>query len=403
MKIIILNFLLFITLSSFAQERVKVILDATQYGTYDVTPNISHDGMVNKGTVLTIKAKANEGYVFDSSYNTGKGPWSPYYYESMKPESTIIVNESMHIGSSFIRKELVENLNVTQDVIYAKPGVKALKYDVYAPKEAKNLPCIIIIHGGGWRGNTEDIMRGLARELANSGRYVVFSIDYRWIENYDGDDKPTKMYQIIEDVYGAIAHIREHAKQYGADANKLFLTGDSAGGHLAAAAIDFVERLGNGGFGNTKGVYEFYPTYMPKGESVSQLKKELSKSILGAVPSYAVLNSARLGHYMEKEGEEAINAVTPACYIPDVSKRAVPQLLFRGTEDPIISDNAVMTYQKALVNAGQRAEYIQVGGASHAFFDWKPDEMTKATFKKYGEFHASQMLHFFDSILSGLK
>ena len=28
---------------------------------------------------------------------------------------------------------------------------------------------------------------------------------------------------------------------------------------------------------------------------------------------------------------------------------------------------------KALVDAGQRVQYVQVGGANHAFFDWKPD------------------------------
>ena len=49
-------------------------------------------------------------------------------------------------------------------------------------KGAKGLPCIVIIHGGGWSSNNEDIMRGLARELVKGGRYVVFSIDYQMDE-----------------------------------------------------------------------------------------------------------------------------------------------------------------------------------------------------------------------------
>ena len=53
----------------------------------------------------------------------------------------------------------------------------------------------------------------------------------------------------------------------------------------------------------------------------------------------------------------------------------------------------------ALVKAGQRAEYVQVGGASHAFFDWKPDEGTKATFAKYGVYYAAAMKAFFESVL----
>jgi len=39
------------------------------------------------------------------------------------------------------------------------------------------------------------------------------------------------------------------------------------------------------------------------------------------------------------------------------------------------------------------------GGASHAFFDWKPDANTKATFAKYGVYYASEMKAFFNSVL----
>ena len=41
----------------------------------------------------------------------------------------------------------------------------------------------------------------------------------------------------------------------------------------------------------------------------------------------------------------------------------------------------------------------QMGGAGHAFFDWKPNPANKATFAKYGVFHAAQMKAFFESVL----
>jgi hypothetical protein len=44
-------------------------------------------------------------------------------------------------------------------------------------------------------------------------------------------------------------------------------------------------------------------------------------------------------------------------------------------------------------------EYVQVGGAEHAFFDWKPDATTKATFMKYGVYYAAEMKAFFESVL----
>ncbi|MEP6918348.1 MAG: alpha/beta hydrolase, partial [Acidobacteriota bacterium] len=75
------------------------------------------------------------------------------------------------------------------------------------------------------------------------------------------------------------------------------------------------------------------------------------------------------------------------------------QFLTRGTQDRLITDAAVKEFVDALVKQGQRAEYVQVGGASHAFFDWKPDAATKETFAKYGVYYAAAMKAFFKSAL----
>ncbi len=58
----------------------------------------------------------------------------------------------------------------------------------------------------------------------------------------------------------------------------------------------------------------------------------------------------------------------------------------------------VQRYLDALNSAGQSAQYIQVKGAGHAFFDWKPDAGTRATFSKYEVPYATQMRTFFDNI-----
>ena len=77
----------------------------------------------------------------------------------------------------------------------------------------------------------------------------------------------------------------------------------------------------------------------------------------------------------------------------------MPQFLTRGTRDRLISDAAVKEFVDALVQAGQRVEYVQVGGAGHAFFDWKPDDNTKATFARFGVYYAAAMRNFFLSTL----
>ncbi len=187
-----------------------VKVDAPKNGSLKIVPPLPADHKVPAGTVLKIKATPASGFALDSGYWTASR--AGMYFEFPTPEFEVTIDKNKTIGASFIEKSALKGFKVINNVIYAQPGVKALKYDVYSPDHAKNLPCILIIHGGGWSINCEDVMRGLARELVRDGKYVVASVDYRWIGNQDGDAKHNSMADIIEDVYGAIAHIQEHAK-----------------------------------------------------------------------------------------------------------------------------------------------------------------------------------------------
>ncbi len=382
-------------------QSFNTIIDKPVNGTFKLDPALPADGKYTAGTIVTVTAVPASGYVLDAVYYSEKGRWGQMYFESMSPVFKITIDKEKHIGASFIEKSAVSNINVTQDVVYAKPGVKTLKYDVYSPKGAKNLPCIIIIHGGGWTTNNEDIMRGLARELTKDGKFVVFSIDYRWAGKLDGDATNNSMIDIADDVFGAIAHIMEHAAEYGGDPSRIGITGDSAGGHLSALAATMTNKIGTDGFGKTKGVFEFMPSYVPKNMTVAQLRNMMMASIKAAAPSYGVFGGNLLNTYSADPSADDSwkDGIAPLSNIPNVTERAVPQYFLRGTNDPLIKDEAVKTYVDALVKAGQRVEYVQVGGASHAFFDWKPDEITKATFYKYGVYYAAEMKAFFISVM----
>ena len=370
-------------------------------GTLQLMPALPPDGRYPAGTRVTVKTTPNRGYALDSAWYSVPGRFGQMYHEGMTAEFVVTIDRDKRIGASFIEEAAVSHINVTHDVIFAKPGVKPLKYDVYSPKGARNLPVIVIVHGGGWVANTEDIMRGLARELTRGGRFVVFSLDYRWAGKADGDATSTTMANIIEDVFGGIAHIMEHAKQYGGDPARIGVTGDSAGGHLSAAASLMPHMIGARGFGKTPGVFEFMPSYLPKGKTPEQVRTEMLAAIKGAAPSYGVFRAARLNVYSDDPAADDAwkQAVAPLSHIPAVKERAVPQFQVRGTNDRLVLHDDVQEFLEALVKAGQRAEYIQVGGAGHAFFDWKPDEVTKATFTRFGVYYAGAMKAFFESVL----
>ena len=371
------------------------------HGKVQLTPSLPADGKYPAGTVVTVTTTPDSGYALDSVWYSVPGRFGQMYHEGMTREYKVTIDQDKRIGASFIEESAVKDLVVTNDVVFAKPGAKALKYDVFSPKGARNLPVIVIVHGGGWTANDEDVMRGLARELTKDGKFVTVSMDYRWAGKADGDATGNTMANLIEDVFGGIAHVMEHAAQYGGDPTRIGVTGDSAGGHLAAAASLMTGMIGSRGFGKAPGVFEFMPTYLPKGKTVEQARAEMLKAIKAAAPSYGVFNGAQLNAYSDDPAADQAwkDAVAPLSHIPAATERAVPQFLTRGTNDRLISDASVKEFTDALVKAGQRAEYVQVGGANHAFFDWKPDENTKATFAKYGVYYAAEMKAFFMSVL----
>lgn len=399
-SLVFITGMLFCT-AAMAQETFKVKVDQPAHGKVTVTPAVPEDGIVKAGTVLNVKVEVtDEGWVFDSGYYLSMSGevFYPTYKESMTPEFQVTVNtDIMSLGASIMEAERLDGHKEIQDIVYAQPGVKPLKYDVFIPDGAKDLPGIVIIHGGGWSSNTEDIMRGLARELIKGGKYVVASIDYRWLGTRDGDKTPNSMNQIIEDCFGAILHIQEHAAEYGMDPKNLAVTGDSAGGHLSACMGTLIEKVGDGGWGVKPGVYEFCPTYLPEGMNIKKARKSLM-AIKAAAPSYGVFDRANLVRFASDLDEAGQKAIAPDDNIPSVKKRAIPQYLVLGTLDRTVKREPIERYVENLKAAGQNAELVIVEGASHAFFDWKPDQGTKDTFAEYGVPYAADMLRFFDEV-----
>jgi acetyl esterase/lipase len=206
------------------------------HGKVQLTPSLPADGKFPAGAVVTLTATPDSGYALDSTWYSVPGAFGQMFHEAPTRENKIVIDQNKQVGASFVEESAVKDLVVTNNVIFAKPGVKALKYDVYSPKGARNLPMIMIIHGGGWNANDEDVMRGLARELTKDGKFVAVSMDYRWSGKSDGDATGNTMANLIEDVFGGIAHVIEHAAEYGGDPTRIGVTGDSAGGHLAAVA-----------------------------------------------------------------------------------------------------------------------------------------------------------------------
>lgn len=386
---------------------VTVTLEAPQHGSVQVSPPLPADGKVAAGTTLTLSATPDAGYALDSLYTAVPGMWGFAYNESMQPTLQVTVDQDTTVSALFVPAATLDGFTFRDNIMYAQPGVKPLKYDVWSPDGASGLPIVVIIHGDGWVSNTEDIMRGLAREIVQTGRYVVASIDYRWAGTADGDADGNAMHELIGDVFGALAHIQEHAAEYGGDAARIAVTGDSAGGHLSAVAGTMIELIGDGGFGEQPGVFEFMPSYLPAGKTAADVRTSLLTAVKAAAPSYGVFSDHSVGmpnlsHQSSDARADAAwaAAIAPINHVPAASERAIPQYFVRGTADMLIRHEMVQDYVDVLQDQGQHAIYEQVEGANHAFFDWKPDQTTRDTFATYGVPYAAKMVAFFDDVFT---
>lgn len=100
---------------------------------------------------------------------------------------------------------------------------------LYTPTQGDvPLPVLVFFHGGGFVRGSLDSHDPLCRMLANRAGCLVVSVDYRLA--------PEHPYPAaIEDAYAATQWIGTVASSLEADATRIAVCGDSAGGTLAAA------------------------------------------------------------------------------------------------------------------------------------------------------------------------
>jgi acetyl esterase len=107
---------------------------------------------------------------------------------------------------------------------------------VFRPSAATGLPLLLWFHGGGWVTGNLDTHDQLGRLLADEVGAVVVSVDYRLAPE-------AKFPAAADDCLAAYEWALEHAADVGADAGRIAIGGDSAGGNLAAVvALDARER-----------------------------------------------------------------------------------------------------------------------------------------------------------------
>jgi acetyl esterase len=98
---------------------------------------------------------------------------------------------------------------------------------IYYPSNEAPLPVLVWYHGGGWVLGSLDGSDHVCRELANTARCIVVSVDYRLAPE-------NKFPACPDDCEAAYYWVLENAASFGGDPRRVAIGGDSAGGNLAA-------------------------------------------------------------------------------------------------------------------------------------------------------------------------
>jgi acetyl esterase len=100
---------------------------------------------------------------------------------------------------------------------------------IYWPvASAPSPPLLLHIHGGGWAIGDPDAYERVCRAYCEAGGCIVVDVHYRRAPEH-------KYPAALEDCEAGLAWAVENAAALGADPTRIMVTGDSAGGNLAAA------------------------------------------------------------------------------------------------------------------------------------------------------------------------
>jgi acetyl esterase/lipase len=243
------------------------------------------------------------------------------------------------------------------DLEFCRVGGVRLRLDVFRARARRHVsavpkPTFVYVHGGAWMiGHRRRQGLPLLLHLAARG-WVCFSVDYRLSPRATFPDH-------LVDVKRAIAWIREHAGEYGADPDFVVLGGNSAGGHLAALAALTAND----------------PEYQP-GFEASDTSVQACAAFYGV---YDLLD--RHGHWhhqgmlrllerhvLKQKRSVALSEFNAASPIARVHPDAPPFLVVHGTHDSICPVAEARTFAETLRAASrQPVVYAEVPGAQHAF------------------------------------
>jgi acetyl esterase/lipase len=247
---------------------------------------------------------------------------------------------------------------VIPNVTYMTATAYDSKLDVYKRRDVSAAqPTLVFYHGGGWIGGTKEASVMSIVPWLEMGWNVV-NVEYRMA-------RVAPAPAAVEDATCALRFVVEKAKDFGIDVNRIVVSGESAGGHLALAVAMIPESAG---FTRAcaGGAFRTLEIAVPKVAAVINWY-----GITDVVDMLDGPNAAQWVGALATRNDLA-RSVSPMTYV----RSGLPPILsIQGDADPIVPYSQNVRLRDALTKAGATNELFTVPGGGHGNF--KAEERTR--------------------------
>jgi acetyl esterase/lipase len=241
-------------------------------------------------------------------------------------------------GSAAAARQASAPVVTRTDVVYGRVEGSALLANLAYPDGPGLRPALISVHGGRWRaGNRTDASSIKVAQWAELG-FVAMSIDYRLV---GGSPAPAP----YVDLRCAIRWMHAHADDYGVDPERIYLIGQSAGGHMVSLAA----TLGDGPY--------------PRGGGWDGARSDV-RAVVSVAAAYDVstLSWGNLWTPASGNVEEARRLASPMTHVSATTK---PILVIHSDDDKSVPIQQAVDFVGKLKAAGVTHRFVHYTDKGH--------------------------------------
>ena len=254
---------------------------------------------------------------------------------------------------------------VVKDLEFASVNGQSLKLDLHLPETPKGSRLVVWIHGGGWRTGSKN--RCHLSWLSNYG-YTVASISYR-LSNV------AKFPAQLHDCKAAVRWLRAHAKDHGYLADRIAVSGSSAGGHLATllgttGGNSKLEGTVGGHLDQSSRVQAVVDYYGPT-DFVLRSRTQPSRANKKGSVVYNLLGGG---------ADQKVELARQASAAYHVTADDPPLLIFHGDMDRTVLLDQSQSIERAYRKAGRPVQLHVLAGSGHGGTEFFTDRNGKRTY-----------------------